>query len=88
MSLEFTVLYPEMVQRIVDGLVAPYGAHAEVTYERGVPPVVNEPSATALMAAAVRSALGSGFMAAGASENARGVPATIVGCSAPVAGTS
>ena len=51
---------PAMVQRIVDGLVAPYGAHAEVTYERGVPPVVNEPSATALMAAAVRSALGSG----------------------------
>ena len=51
---------PAMVQRIVDGLVAPYGAHAEVTYERGVPPVVNEPSATALMAAAVRSALGTG----------------------------
>ena len=51
---------PAMVQRIVDGLVAPYGAHAEVTYERGVPPVVNEPSATALMAAAVRSALGAG----------------------------
>jgi amidohydrolase len=51
---------PAMVQRIVDGLVAPYGAHADVTYERGVPPVVNEPSATALMAAAVRSALGSG----------------------------
>ena len=51
---------PSMVARIVDGLVAPYGAHAEVTYERGVPPVVNEPSATALMAAAVRSALGTG----------------------------
>ena len=51
---------PAMVQRIVDGLVAPYGAHAEVTYERGVPPVVNDPSATALMAAAVRSALGTG----------------------------
>jgi amidohydrolase len=51
---------PEMVQRIVDGLVAPYGAHAEVMYERGVPPVVNEPSATALMTAAVRSALGPG----------------------------
>ena len=51
---------PEMVQRVVDGLVAPYGAHAEVSYERGVPPVVNDPSATALMAAAVRSALGPG----------------------------
>jgi amidohydrolase len=51
---------PEMVQRIVDGLVAPYGAHAEVMYERGVPPVVNDASATALMTAAVRSALGPG----------------------------
>ena len=51
---------PAMVQRVVDGLVAPYGAHAEVTYERGVPPVVNDPSATALMAAAVRGALGQG----------------------------
>ena len=51
---------PAMVQRVVDGLVAPYGAHADVTYERGVPPVVNEPSATALMSAAVRSALGPG----------------------------
>ncbi len=51
---------PAMVQRIVDGLVAPYGAHAEVTYERGVPPVDNDPSATALIAAAVRTALGSG----------------------------
>jgi len=51
---------PAMVQRIVDGLVAPYGAHADVTYDRGVPPVVNDPSATALMAAAVRSALGHG----------------------------
>ena len=51
---------PVMVQRVVDGLVAPYGAHADVTYERGVPPVVNDSSATALMAAAVRGALGQG----------------------------
>ena len=49
---------PEMVQRLVDGLVAPYGAHAEVRYQRGVPPVVNDQSATALFAAAVRGALG------------------------------
>ena len=51
---------PDMVQRLVDGLVAPYGAHADVEYRRGVPPVVNDHAATALMAAAVRSALGSG----------------------------
>ena len=51
---------PTMVQRLVDGLVAPYGAHAEVRYQRGVPPVVNDASATALFGAAVRSALGAG----------------------------
>ena len=48
----------DLVPRIVSGLVAPYGATAEVHYERGVPPVVNDPSATALLAAAVRTALG------------------------------
>ena len=51
---------PDMVHRVVDQLVAPYGARAQVTYSRGVPPVVNDPSATALMTAAVRSALGAG----------------------------
>ena len=50
---------PSLVQRLVDGLAAPYGAHAEVHYQRGVPPVVNDPSATALFSAAVRGALGS-----------------------------
>jgi amidohydrolase len=55
---------PDMVHRLVDGLVAPYGARAHVEYARGVPPVVNDPSAAALMAAAVRTALGTG--AAGA----------------------
>jgi amidohydrolase len=49
---------PHMVERLVDGLVAPYGAHAQVEYQRGVPPVVNDQSATALFAAAVRGALG------------------------------
>ena len=49
---------PELVERVVQGLVAPYGAHATVRYHRGVPPVVNDPSATTLLGAAVRSALG------------------------------
>ena len=49
---------PHMVQRVVDGLVLPFGAHAEVRYQRGVPPVVNDQSATALFAAAVRGSLG------------------------------
>jgi amidohydrolase len=51
---------PNLVRRVVDGLVAPYGARAEVTYERGVPPVVNDPSATSLLTAAVKTALGTG----------------------------
>ena len=49
---------PALVERLVQGIVAPYGAHATVTYERGVPPVVNDPHATALLTAAVRTALG------------------------------
>lgn len=51
---------PELVSRAVAGIVAPYGASAEVHYERGVPPVVNDPDATALLTAGVRTALGSG----------------------------
>ncbi len=51
---------PRLVQRVVEDLVSAYGAHAEVRYERGVPPVVNDGPATALFTAAVRSALGEG----------------------------
>lgn len=49
---------PDLVRRVVEGLVAPYGALSDVDYLRGVPPVVNEPAATALLAAAVTSAIG------------------------------
>ncbi len=51
---------PDLVQRTVAALVTPYGASAEVHYERGVPPVVNDPGATTLLSAAVRTALGAG----------------------------
>ncbi len=50
---------PALVRRVVDSIAATYGAVAEVRYERGVPPVVNEPRATALLTAAVTTALGS-----------------------------
>lgn len=50
---------PELVHRLVDAIIAPYGAHATLTYTRGVPPVVNDAAATALFGAAVRSSLGS-----------------------------
>jgi amidohydrolase len=49
---------PELVERLVNGLVSPYGARAVVSYERGVPPVVNDPGATLLLGAAVTQALG------------------------------
>jgi amidohydrolase len=49
---------PELITRLVHEVVAPTGATAEVHYTRGVPPVVNEPRATALLAAACGDALG------------------------------
>jgi amidohydrolase len=49
---------PELVKRVVQQVVAPYGATAVVSYERGVPPVVNDPASTALLSAAVVSSLG------------------------------
>ncbi len=49
---------PDLVRRIVTDLAATYGAVAEVDYERGVPPVVNDPAATSLLAAAVTTSLG------------------------------
>jgi amidohydrolase len=51
---------PDLVRRVVEGLVSPYGARADVSYLRGVPPVVNDAAATSLLTAAVTTALGSG----------------------------
>ncbi|HEU0102090.1 MAG TPA: amidohydrolase [Mycobacteriales bacterium] len=51
---------PQLVRRVVEGLVAPYGAVADVTYERGVPPVVNAAAATAVLGAAATAVLGKG----------------------------
>ena len=51
---------PDLVRRLVDGLVAPYGALATVTYDRGVPPVVNDSRSNAVLTAAVTAALGPG----------------------------
>ncbi|CAN5641686.1 M20 family metallopeptidase [soil metagenome] len=48
----------DLVRELIGQILAPYGVGAEITYVRGVPPVVNEPGATALLGAAVRSVLG------------------------------
>ncbi len=51
-------LLPELVERLVPELVGPLGAVAEVTYQRGVPPVVNDPLMTAVLAQVVQRDLG------------------------------
>ena len=51
-------LLPELVQRLVRELAEPYGAQCEVSYLRGVPPVVNDPLVTALLAQVVHDVLG------------------------------
>jgi amidohydrolase len=49
---------PELVTSLVEHAVAGTGVRAEVNYRRGVPPVVNDRSATAIVAAAAGAALG------------------------------
>jgi amidohydrolase len=53
-----------LVRELVDLIVAPTGAKAEVTYVRGVPPVVNTAAAVAIQGAAVAAALGPDALAA------------------------
>jgi len=55
------VAWGDMDQRIrrhIAEIVAPYGVHAEVDYRRGVPPVVNDAAAVALLGRAVDQVLG------------------------------
>jgi amidohydrolase len=47
-----------LVRETVTQIVAPYGVHAEISYVRGVPPVVNEPRATSALGRAVEDVLG------------------------------
>lgn len=48
----------DLVRGLISEILAPYRVGAEVTYVRGVPPVVNEPDATAVLARSVESVLG------------------------------
>jgi amidohydrolase len=48
----------KLIRRLVAEIVAPTGALAEVDYVRGVPPVVNEVSATEVLRAGIVGALG------------------------------
>jgi amidohydrolase len=48
----------DLVRGLITHIVAPYGVVADVDYIRGVPPVVNEPRSTAVLADAVEATLG------------------------------
>jgi len=50
---------PELVPQLVRDVIAGTGAKVEVTYTRGVPPVINDRMATAIVAGAAAAALGS-----------------------------
>src|SRR6185436_10759182 len=47
----------KIVRELVGQIVEPYGVSAEVTYQRGVPPVVNEHVSTVLLGRAVERVL-------------------------------
>jgi amidohydrolase len=47
-----------LVRSLIAEVVAPYGVSAQVTYTRGVPPVVNEPGSTRILRDAVTEVLG------------------------------
>jgi amidohydrolase len=47
-----------VVRTVVDEIVRPYGVTAEIDYQRGVPPVVNEPLSNRILADAVHAVLG------------------------------
>jgi amidohydrolase len=49
---------PALVERLLEAAVAPLGVKWELDYQRGVPPVVNEPFATAVVSQAAAKALG------------------------------
>ncbi len=47
-----------VVREVVADIVRPYGVTAEIDYQRGVPPVVNDPVSNRILADAVRTVLG------------------------------
>ncbi|MFC9086686.1 M20 family metallopeptidase [Nocardiopsis dassonvillei] len=49
---------PDIIKGLVESVASAYGAEAEVTYRRGVPPTINEATSVALMREAVTAALG------------------------------
>jgi amidohydrolase len=51
---------PDLLKELVDSVAASYGVEAELTYERYVPPTINDQASTAMMSAAALGVLGAG----------------------------
>jgi amidohydrolase len=49
---------PDLLRELIDSVATAYGVRAELTYSRNVPPTVNDPASTAMMAAAIEQTLG------------------------------
>lgn len=64
LSREAWLAAPELLERLLAGTLDPLGASWKLDYQRGVPPVVNDAAATALIAGAGRKALGSDALVA------------------------
>ncbi len=48
----------ELIRELIHQIVAPYGVRADISYVRGVPPVVNEPRSTEVLTRATERVLG------------------------------
>jgi amidohydrolase len=49
---------PELITAVISELAAPYGVEVSVDYQRGVPPVINDPASVRILAAAARAVVG------------------------------
>ena len=63
----------KLVPLLVEQIVAPYGIHAQVDYQRGVPPVVNDVESIVHLGDAVERVLGPGGEADPAEPGWRGL---------------
>ncbi|HEX4258702.1 MAG TPA: amidohydrolase [Streptosporangiaceae bacterium] len=50
---------PDLLRELIDSVATAYGVRAELTYSRNVPPTVNDPMSSAMLAAAAEQTLGS-----------------------------
>jgi amidohydrolase len=54
---------PDLLKALIDSVASAYGVIADLNYQRNVPPTVNEPASTAILAAAAEHVLGADAVA-------------------------